>query len=227
MSMPGDAYLEGGPPTRTRMTRAISVASPPEEVWPWLAQFGRGAGWYSIDLLDNGSRSSARHLVSWIPEPRLGDAAAIGYLRHIEPGRGLTWWQPPLPFLGASTRLVMDMRVSAEGDGARLVFRVSADAAGRGPRLVMWIFQLIDSIMSRQTLLGIKQRAERYDPDAVDAAQIETGDRDQYQLYETIFASGDKAGVPGQEAAARWHHAAVQAGLLEVDQPAGNMALWR
>ena len=122
MPMPGDSYLEGGPPTRIRMTRAISVAAPPEAVWPWLAQFGRGAGWYSIDLLDNGSRSSAWHLVSWIPEPRLGDAAAIGYLRHIEPGRGLTWWQPPLPFLGASTRLVMDMRVLTEGDGSRLVF---------------------------------------------------------------------------------------------------------
>ena len=92
---------------------------------------------------------------------------------------------------------------------------------------MIWIFQLIDSIMSRRTLLGIKQRAERYDPDAVDIARIETGDRDQYQLYETIFASGDRAGVPGQETAGRWHDAAVQAGVLEVDQPAGNTTMRR
>ena len=89
---PGDAYLEGGPPARVAMTRAISIRAGAETVWPWLAQLGRGAGWYSADRLDNGGKVSARHIVSWIPEPRLGDASAIGYLRHIEPGRALVWW---------------------------------------------------------------------------------------------------------------------------------------
>ena len=72
--MPGDEYLDGGPRPRVAMTRAISVEAPPERVWPWLAQLGRGAGWYSVDRLDNGRKTSAWHIVSWVPEPRLGDA---------------------------------------------------------------------------------------------------------------------------------------------------------
>lgn len=75
--MPGDSFLEGGPATRVRMTRAVSIAAPPEVVWPWLAQMGRGAGFYSIDRLDNGGKRSADHIVSWIPTPRLGDDGVI------------------------------------------------------------------------------------------------------------------------------------------------------
>ena len=42
-------------------TRALTIAAPPEQVWPWLAQVGRGrAGFYSDDLLDNGAVPSAQ-----------------------------------------------------------------------------------------------------------------------------------------------------------------------
>ena len=74
-AMTGDEWLAGRR-TRVRMTRAITVNARPAEVWPWLAQLGRGAGWYSYDRLDNGGRRSAEHVVTWIPEPALGDAAA-------------------------------------------------------------------------------------------------------------------------------------------------------
>ncbi|UCF46998.1 MAG: hypothetical protein JSU89_07405, partial [Myxococcales bacterium] len=65
--MPGDEYLDGGPRARVAMTRAILIHAPPERVWPWLSQLGRGAGWYSVDWLDNGRKTSAWHIVSWIP----------------------------------------------------------------------------------------------------------------------------------------------------------------
>jgi len=47
-------------------TRAITIAAPPESVFPWLRQmgFGRG-GWYSYDWIDNLGRRSAR---STLPE---------------------------------------------------------------------------------------------------------------------------------------------------------------
>ena len=131
LEMPGDAYFEGGPPARVAMTRAVSIRTRPETVWPWLAQLGRGAGWYSIDWLDNGRKASARHIISWVPEPRLGDASAIGYLRHIEPGRALVWWVKGLRFLGARSRLIVDMRLTPQGEGSRLAIRMSADAAGK------------------------------------------------------------------------------------------------
>ncbi|MHC4342418.1 MAG: hypothetical protein ACYSX0_19665, partial [Planctomycetota bacterium] len=78
MPMTGDEWLDDESRKLLRMTRAVWIDAPPEQVWPWLAQLGRGAGWYSIDRLDNGSRTSPRHIVSWIPEPPLGDALPIG-----------------------------------------------------------------------------------------------------------------------------------------------------
>jgi hypothetical protein len=104
-AMAGDVFLEDDPGDGRRivMTRAISVGAPVETVWPWVAQLGRGAGFYSYDRLDNGGKTSARHVVSWVPAPALGDASATGYLRHVEPGVELAWWVPGERFLGAET----------------------------------------------------------------------------------------------------------------------------
>lgn len=215
MPMPGDTHFEGGPPARVAMTRAVSIRARPGTVWPWLAQLGRGAGWYSIDWLDNGGKTSARHIVSWIPEVRLGDAAAIGYLRHIEPGRALVWWVKGLSFVGAMTRLVVDMRLTPEGEGSRLLIRTSADATGPTARIALLVFQFIDSIMARRQLLGIRERVERYGARSADPEDPETGATDQYQLYEVVYASGERAGVPEKELAARWRQTAIEDGVIE------------
>lgn len=210
--LPGDAYLEGGPGARAVMTRAISISAPPEVVWPWLAQMGRGAGWYSYDRIDNGGRASARHLVSWIPPPRIGDASAIGWLRHLDAGRGLTWWLPGETTLGTTMRMVMDVRLDTVDGGSRLVFRVSGDATGPAGWPVIQGFKAIDSFMAIRQLKGIKTRAETFGSRPADPAAPETGERDQFQLYETIWASGERAGVAGHEHAARWRRAAEAAG---------------
>ena len=84
-AMPGDRYLAGGPGARLVMTRGIDIEATPAAVWGWLAQLGRGAGWYSIDELDNGRRESANHIVSWIPAPGVGDASAIVKTRERSP----------------------------------------------------------------------------------------------------------------------------------------------
>ena len=215
VSMPGDAYLVGGPRARVVMTRAVSLAVKPEVVWPWLAQLGRGAGWYSFDRLDNGGIESARHIVSWIPAPRLGDASAIGYVRHLEVGGALTWWTPGVRFMGATARLVTDIQLRAEGDGARLVIRMSADASGALARPALWLFDLIDSIMAVRQLRGIRERAEAHGARGEDPENPETGARDQFQRYEVIYACGERAGRVGKEHAARWRRAAVDAGLIE------------
>jgi hypothetical protein len=214
-TMPGDEYLEGGPPLRLIMTRAISIAAPPEDVWPWLAQLGRGAGWYSFDRLDNGGKESARHIVSWIPEPRVGDASAAGYLRHIEPGRELALWTGEDSFLGTIVRMAYAIRLTGEGEGSRLVIRISGDAAGPVARPAMWLFQFIDTIMARQQLLGIKERAERDGTRSANAQQAETGAKDQYQYYEVIYANGSRAGVRGKEQAARRRECAIKAGVIK------------
>jgi hypothetical protein len=55
--MPGDEYFPGA---QFQATRAITIAAPPNRVWPWLMQVGFGrAGFYSYDLLDGLGHPSA------------------------------------------------------------------------------------------------------------------------------------------------------------------------
>jgi len=199
MPMSGDAHTNEGPPGRLSipMTRAIDIAAPPEEVWPWLAQLGRGAGFYSYDRLDNGGLASADHIVSWIPEPKLGDATAIGYLSHLEPGRELGWWLSGERWLGATLRMAISIRVSPRKGGSRLVMRVFGDAVGRAAPLVKYLFIFIDTLMARRQLLGIRQRVEKHGTRQSDPDRGETGARDQFQYYERVYASGTRGGVAG------------------------------
>lgn len=72
--MPGDDLLDGDAFTATR---AVSIAAPPERVWPWLLQVGFGrAGFYSYDLLDNLGRPSADEILPGFASVAPGDLAA-------------------------------------------------------------------------------------------------------------------------------------------------------
>lgn len=214
-TLPGDAWLDPSRPAFVAMTRAVSLPAPPSEVWPWLAQIGRGAGWYSLDRLDNGGVRSADHVVSWIPDPAVGDATAIGYLRALVPGRSLSWWVPGTRFVGARARLVVDVDLcEASRDTSRLVIRMAADATGWSARLALWVFRAIDGVMAIRQLRGIRERVEAHGARDADPKRPETGARDQFQAYEVIYASGERAGRPGVEHAARWREAAVEDGTL-------------
>jgi hypothetical protein len=214
--MPGDEYLDNGSPARAVMTRAVSIDAPPELTWPWIAQLGRGAGWYSVDWLDNGRKVSARHIVSWIPEPSLGDATAIGYLRYIDPGWALAWWVDGVRFFGSRARLVTSFRLYPEGSGTRLVSRMSADAAGVTAPIALMVFRFVDSIMARRQLLGIRDRVDVEGEKHAMSRALEAGAVDQYQLYEVIYADGSRAGLEGKEHAARWRESAIEDGILNV-----------
>lgn len=213
--MPGDDYLKDDRGARKVMTRAISIGAPPERVWSWLTQLGRGAGWYSVDWLDNGRKVSAWHIVSWIPEPRLGDSTSIGYLRHISKGRSMAWWLDDARFLGSRVRLVTCYTIGAEENGTRLISRISADAIGFSAQLFLLAFQAIDSIMARSQLIGLRNRVEYCEQSPESLRDPETGKRDQYQLYEVLYANGESAGVAGKEDGARWRQSAMRDGILE------------
>jgi len=62
--------------------------------------------------------------------------------------------------------------------------------------------------MARRQLLGFKARAERGPLEGPDGADGETGARDQYQLYEVIYADGETCGIHGKEKAPRWRETA-------------------
>jgi hypothetical protein len=80
-------------------------------------------------------------------------------------------------------------------------------------------FEFIDTVMASTQILRIKERVERHAARTSDTEHPETGTRDQYQLYEVIYASGEAAGEPGREQAARWRQAAVAAGVVGPQQP--------
>ena len=73
-------------------TRGITIAAPPEAVWPWLVQMGYGrAGWYSYDKLDmRGSLAPTRSCPS-CRRLAVGDIVPtdpVGRLRGPRAGAG-------------------------------------------------------------------------------------------------------------------------------------------
>jgi hypothetical protein len=49
-TLPGDEVVPDG---ENLLTRAVTIAAPVADVWPWLVQMGFGrAGWYSYDAID-------------------------------------------------------------------------------------------------------------------------------------------------------------------------------
>jgi hypothetical protein len=72
--LPGDRLVRA--PVATRTLSAWFPAGP-DAVWPWLAQMGAGrAGWYGVDLIDNGGEASADHIVPELQRIAPGDELA-------------------------------------------------------------------------------------------------------------------------------------------------------
>jgi hypothetical protein len=170
--LPGDDLAPG---STIGSTRAVTIAAPAEDVWPWLVQIGYGrGGFYSYDWLENafvglllrgtpGYRSAERIL----PEhqhPRGGDFIPAGpsdmlggrlvadarwKVLAVEPNRALVlegWGAFVLEPLGdGATRLI----VRSRGPGAW----------GRLAHYLFW--EPAHFVMERRMLLGIKARAER------------------------------------------------------------------
>jgi hypothetical protein len=131
--------------------RAVTIAAPPERVWPWVAQIRLAP--YSYDWIDNLGRRSPRSLQG-LPAPQAGEpftsagGRRVGRITSVEVGRHLTG-----TIAGVAISYVLDPRK----DGTRLLMKL---AAPRG-RLLAPLLTLGDLVMARRQLLNIKQLAER------------------------------------------------------------------
>lgn len=159
--MTGDRLVTGA----IAAHRAITINRPPEKVWPWIAQFGRGAGYYSWDFLDNPGHRHADYLLD-LPEPKIDDwNKDIGRICHVEPGRELVWYDEPL-FFGMKTPFAMTFRLDPEPDHTtRLHFRIvfGLPQTSRRARLAFRVGLLMDHVMSTEMLRRLKLLIETYE----------------------------------------------------------------
>jgi len=155
-AMPGDDLIPGAAST----TRAIAIAAPPEQVWPWLVQIGYGrAGWYSYDWIDNDGRPSADRILPELQQLGVGDRILM------------------LPEMGPPVLESQPNRYFVAGDQEGPTWCLALYPTPGGCRLVSrwraaWHMTLADAfwilisdpgpfIMERRMLKGIKARAER------------------------------------------------------------------
>ena len=186
-SLPGDTLI---PDAAATVMHAVTIAAPPERVWPWLVQMGSGrAGWYSYDCVDNDSNPSATTIVPALQHIAPGDVmpslrgakdsfivAAVQPERHLiltvpaaASGLLVSWEFFLEPLTRHRTRLLVRGRVSSQwpsgGVGKppaspRPIERVYALLA-RMPRWLMAPAAMFGhGVMQARQLKGIKRRAE-------------------------------------------------------------------
>jgi hypothetical protein len=153
-------------------TRAITIRTSADQVWPWIAQLGQGrGGFYSYDFLENlvgcDIHSADRVVPEW-QDVRVGDevrfAPDIGLaVAYLEQGRSLVLrggvpignTAPPYDFTWAfvlrdepdkTTRLLVRERYAYTRPWARLIVEPT---------------EVLSFVMSEKMLRGIKERAER------------------------------------------------------------------
>ena len=158
--LPGDELLADADGISTR---AVSIAAPRSDVWPWLAQMGpspRG-GAYTYDWIENLLGLDMHSVDYVLPEyqrPEVGDTIGFGanrmQLERVEPEHVLAW-------RSADGNWLWSFVLEDEGSGTRLISRNRFRLPTFVARLGMLPMEPASLVMERKMLLGIKQRAER------------------------------------------------------------------
>jgi hypothetical protein len=153
------------PRPQLNATRAVTIAASPQDIWPWLVQWGwNRAGFYSYDLLDNLGRPSARQILPQFQHLQVGDWVPMGgkttpytayQVARLEPCTLMLWQK------GGGTWLWL---LEPDGTGhTRLITRLRSRYGWTRPTIVteLLLMEIGDLFMMRKCLLGIKQRAEQ------------------------------------------------------------------
>jgi hypothetical protein len=153
------------PRPQLNATRAVTLTAAPEDIWPWLVQWGwNRADFYSYDLLDNLGRPSARQILPQFQQLAVGDWVPMGgkttpytafRVARLEPCTLMLWQK------GGGTWLWL---LEPDGTGhTRLITRLRSCYAWARPTIVLELIlmEIGDLFMMRKCLLCIKQRAEQ------------------------------------------------------------------
>jgi hypothetical protein len=172
--LPGDELV---PVPKLGYTRALTIAAPPEAVWPWLVQIGHGrGGLYSYDALENLAGCDLHSANEILPEHQsltCGDVIRMGPAGY--PCFAVAQVEAPMtlvligadPKTGAAPAPEADGAATWQwrlnrlaGDCTRLVVRQRLTYPAR-LSAVWHLTEPVAFVMERRMLLGIKQRAER------------------------------------------------------------------
>jgi hypothetical protein len=168
-SLPGDDLIANPDLTATR---AITVRTSAEQVWPWIAQLGQGrGGFYSYDALENLVGCNIHSADQIVPEwqdinvgdqvklhPEVGLDVAV-----VEPGRALVLRggvpmgtaPPPYDFTWAFV-------LQEQPDGTtRLLVRERYAYTQQWAPLLVEPVAVVAFVMTQRMLRGIRDRAER------------------------------------------------------------------
>jgi hypothetical protein len=180
MSLPGDEIV---PAARSRETRAITIAAPAEQVWPWLTQIGQDrGGFYSYKRLEDlfgcempDVRALVPHMQRWKVGDKLwmyppGKAGGIGFavLETYVPGRAMAFATRQMgapatrPADGSWAFIVNPI----DARSSRLLFRGRAvgDLRPMVAAFNVAVFEPVHFAMERRTMEGIKAIAEGHPP---------------------------------------------------------------
>jgi hypothetical protein len=164
-TMPGD---EIQPAPIFNATRAVTIDAPPNKIWPWLVQIGYGrAGWYGLDLLDNGGIPSARRIIPELQGFGVGDTLPIfPAVPPISPGayQAVIAAEPDQYLLtkgNDDTTWIWALYPIDEGH-TRLIWRMrSTPYEWLKPTIVAQLLtELVDYVAVSENMLGIKERVE-------------------------------------------------------------------
>lgn len=157
-SLPSDELVSD--PT-FNATRAITIAAPPADVWPWLVQAGvTRAGWYSYDLLDNLGRHSARRIIPELQHLAVGDIVPMSpdgkhgmRVHSLDSPHSMVWGEP------GGTTWAWHLDANAQGT-TRLITRVRSRYKWLSPSIIFSaLLEFGDIWMMRKMLLNLRERA--------------------------------------------------------------------
>lgn len=159
-SMPGDNVVQN--PT-FNATRAVTIKAQPEEIWPWILQFGyKKAGMYCYDWFDNDGIPSAERIIPEFQNLKVGDlvplsAALYVKVTELNPNRSTLWVFPEGsgPWTNSTWAWCL---YQEDAQHSRLLTRLRVHTDNIVSRVMLDFFEIA---MMRKTMLGIKGRAER------------------------------------------------------------------
>jgi hypothetical protein len=159
-TMPGNERMQN--PTFSAI-RAVTIKAQPEEIWPWIAQYGyKRAGMYCYDWFDNDGIPSAERIMPEYQNLKVGDLIPLSAMLFVEvtelnPNRSMLWVFPEGSGPWTNSTWAWEL-YQEDAQHTRLVTRLRVNTDSIISRIMLDFFEII---MMRKSMLGIKKRAER------------------------------------------------------------------